>query len=83
MAMSLGRLLCRIGIHNEKIYLLPKSKYIHTNKDKKHYRSLRYDIYIIVMCARCGKEFDKYKLKSNLNEQQTKLFIKNYIEITD
>lgn len=83
MAMILGRLLCCIGIHNEKIYLLPKSKYIHTGKDKKHYRSLRYDIYRIVMCTRCGKEFGKYKLKSDLNEQQAKLFIKNYVEVTN
>lgn len=33
------------------------------------------------MCTRCGKEFGKYKLKSDLNEQQAKLFIKNYIEV--
>lgn len=30
------------------------------------------------MCARCGKEFGKYKLKSDLNEQQAKMFIDNY-----
>lgn len=81
--MILGKLLCCIGIHNEGIYLVPKAKYIHTGKDKNHYRSLRYDVYRVVKCTRCGKEFGKYKLKSDLNEQQAKLFIKNYVEITN
>lgn len=82
MAMILGRLLCYIGIHNERIYLVPKAKYIHTGKDKKHYRSLRYDVYRVVKCARCGKEFWRYKVKSNLNELQTKTFIDHYVEVT-
>lgn len=79
--MSLGRLLCCIGIHDEVVYLVPKPKYTHTGKDKKYYRSLRYDVYRVVKCTRCGKEFGRYKLKSNLKELQAKVFIKNYIEV--
>lgn len=79
--MSLGRLLCCIGIHNEEICLIAKPKYIHTGKDKKYSRSLRYDVYRIVKCTKCEKEFDNYKLKSNLKELQAKVFIKNYIEV--
>lgn len=79
--MILDRLLCFIGIHNEGLFLVPKAKYIHTGKDKKYYRSLRYDIYRVVKCTRCGKEFGNYKIKSNLNELQAKMFMKNYIEI--
>lgn len=81
MAMILGRLLCCIGIHNEEVYLIAKPKHIHTGKDNKHYRSLRYDVYRIAKCTRCGKEFGNYKLKSNLKEQQAKTFINNYIDI--
>lgn len=81
--MILGRLLCCIGIHNEKIYLIAKPKYIHTGKDKKRYDSLRYDVYRIVKCARCGKVFGDYKLKSNLKELQAKIFMNNYIELID
>ena len=80
MAMSLGRLLCCIGIHNEEVYLIAKPKYIHTGKDKKHYRSLRYDVYRVVKCSRCGKEFWRYKLKKDLKELQAKTFINNYVK---
>ena len=59
-------------------YLNPN---IHTGNDKKHYRSLRYDVYRVVKCTRCGKEFWKYKIKSNLKELQAELFMKNYVEI--
>lgn len=79
--MILGRLLCCIGIHNEELRLIAKPKYTHTGKDKKYYRSLRYDIYRVVKCTRCGKEFGNYKLKSNLKEQQAKMFIDHYIDV--
>jgi hypothetical protein len=81
--MILDRLLCCIGIHKEEVYLVAKPKYIHTGKDNKYYRSLRYNVYRIAKCTRCGKEFGNYKLKSNLKEQQAKMFIKNYVEIID
>lgn len=83
MAMILGRLLCYIGIHNEEIYLIAKPKYIHTGKDKKYSRSLRYDVYRVVKCTRCGKEFGNYKIKSNLKELQAKTFMNNHIELID
>lgn len=79
--MSLGRLLCCIGIHDEEVCLIAKPKYIHTGKDKKYSRSLRYDVYRVVKCTKCGKEFGNYKLKSNLKELQAKVFIKNYVEV--
>lgn len=81
MAMILDRLLCFIGIHKEEIVIKAVSKYIHTGKDKKYYKSLRYDIYRIVRCERCHKEYWKYKLKSNLKETQAIVFMNNYIEV--
>lgn len=80
MATILGRLLCYIGIHNEELYLIAKPKYIHTGKDKKRSRSLRYDVYRVVKCSRCGKEYWRYKLKSNLKELQAKTFINDYLK---
>lgn len=80
MAMILGRLLCCIGIHNEEVYLFAKPKYVHTGKDNKRSRSLRYDVYRVVKCSRCGKEFWRYKLKINLKELQAKTFIDNYFK---
>lgn len=83
MDMSLGRLLCVFGIHKEEVYLVAKPKYVHTGKDNKRFRSLRYDVYRIVKCTRCRKEFGNYKLKSNLKELQAKTFMNNYIELID
>lgn len=81
--MILGKLLCLFGVHKEEIILKAVPKYIHTGKDKKQYRSLRYDIYRIVRCERCHKEWWRYKVKSNLKELQAKTFINNYVEIID
>lgn len=81
MATILGKILCVFGIHKEEVYLVAKPKYIHTGKDKKYYRSLRYDVYRVIKCTRCGKEFGNYKLKSNLKEQQAKVFIDNYVDL--
>lgn len=76
--MSLGRLLCHIGIHNEEFCLIVKPKHIDINNNKKYRHRLRYDVYRIIKCTRCGKEFWSLKLKSNLKEFQAKTFIKNY-----
>lgn len=78
MATILGKILCVFGIHNKEVYLIAKPKYIHTGKDKKYYRSLRYDVYRIVKCSRCRKEFWRYKVKKDLKELQAKTFINNY-----
>lgn len=80
MATILGNILCIFGIHKEGVYLIPKPKYIHTGKDNKRYRSLRYDVYRIAKCTRCRKEFGNYKLRSNLKELQAKLYIQNYVD---
>lgn len=81
MGTILGNIPCVFGIHKEAVYLIPKSKRVHTGKDKKYYRSLRYDVYRVVKCTRCGKEFGNYKLKSNLKEHQAKVFIDNYVDL--
>ena len=81
MATILGKILCVFGMHKEEVYLMAKPKYIHTGKDNKRSRSLRYDVYRIAKCTRCGKEFGNYKLTSNLKEQQAKMFIDNYINV--
>lgn len=81
MATILGKILCVFGIHKEGVYLVPKPKHVHTGKDKKYYHSLRYDVYRVTKCTRCGKEFGNYKLKSNLKEQQAKMFMDHYIDI--
>ena len=78
MATILGKIVCAIGIHNEEVVLQAIPKYIHTGKDKKRYKSLRYDVYRIIRCKRCNKEYWRYKLKSNLKELQAKTFIDNY-----
>ena len=81
MVTILGKILCVFGIHKKEVYLVAKPKYVHTGKDNKRSCSLRYDIYRVVKCTRCGKEFGNYKIKSNLKAQQAKTFINNYIEL--
>ena len=81
MAMILDSLLCFIGIHNKEVYLCAKVKQVHTGKDKKYYRSVRFDVYRVIKCSKCGKVFYKSKLKSNLKELQAKMFMDNYIDI--
>ena len=81
MATILDKTLCVFGIHKKEVYLLAKTKQVHTGKDKKYYHSVRYDIYRVVKCSKCGKVFNKIKLKSNLKELQAKLFMNNYIDL--
>lgn len=81
MATILGKTLCIFGIHKKEVYLWAKAKQVHTGKDKKYYRSVRFDIYRVIKCSKCGKVFDKIKLKSDLKEQQARIFMNNYIDI--
>ena len=81
MVTILGKLLCGLGLHNEEIVLKCIPKNIHTGKDKKHYYSLRYDVWRVVRCKRCHKIHWKYKVRANLKEQQARLFITNYVEL--
>lgn len=81
MATILGKTLCIFGIHKKEVYLWAKVKQVHTGKDKKYYRSVRFDIYRVIKCSKCGKVFDKIKLKSDLKEPQVKIFMDHYIDI--
>ena len=78
MATILGKLLCFLSLHNYNIHFRAVPKLVHTHKNNKHYRSLRYDIYQIYKCNRCNKTHFKVKVRSNLKELQAKMYMQNY-----
>ena len=63
--------LCFHRKQHEEFYF--KAKNI-CKSSKKLMPVKRYDVYIRRVCSRCGKIFYKDKYKSNLNENQIKLY---------
>lgn len=73
--MILDKLLCFLGLHNYNICFKAVPKLVHTRKNNKYYRGLRYDIYQIYKCDRCNKIHFKVKIRSGLKELQAKMYL--------
>lgn len=69
--MEILNFFCCHRKQHEEFYF--KAKYI-CKSSKSLMPVKRYDVYIRRVCSRCGKIFYKDKYKSNLNENQIKLY---------